>query len=113
MTDQGTVGTPAADFIKDFNLAPVASGGDALDLKDLLSGEHANAGSLDAYLDFSANGSGQTLISVHAAGAGSAVTQTITLENVQFSALQTYAGGASDSAIITKLLTDGNLKTDV
>uniref|UniRef100_UPI0010F7F983 DUF5801 repeats-in-toxin domain-containing protein n=1 Tax=Ramlibacter sp. 2FC TaxID=2502188 RepID=UPI0010F7F983 len=113
LSDEGTVASPAADVVKDFNLAPVASGGDALDLKDLLTGEHANSASLDAYLDFGQNGSGQTVISVHTGGADSPVTQTITLENVQYTALQTYAGGTSDAAIITKLLTDGNLKTDV
>ena len=105
------LGETGTDVIKDFNLAPAASGGDVLDLKDLLTGEHANAGSLDAYLDFSANGSGQTVISVHVDGA-SAVTQTITLENVTFAALQAYAG-SSDATIITNLLANGNLKTDV
>jgi Ca2+-binding RTX toxin-like protein len=102
------------DVITDFNLVPVASGGDALDLKDLLVGENANATSLDAYLDFSANGSGQTVVTVDAnAGAAGGTGQTITLENVQFTALQAYAGGMSDAAILTKLLSDGNLKTDV
>ena len=103
-----------ADRITDFNLAPVASGGDVLDLKDLLVGENANATSLDAYLNFSANGSGQTVITVDAnAGAAGGTGQTITLENVQYTALQTYAGGTSDAAIITQLLVDGHLKTDV
>jgi hypothetical protein len=91
----------------------VASGGDVLDLKDLLVGENANATSLDAYLNFSANGSGQTVITVDAnAGVAGGTGQTITLENVQYTALQTYAGGTSDAAIITKLLLDGHLKTD-
>ena len=105
-----------ADVIKDFNLAPVASGGDMLDLKDLLVGENATASSLESFLHFSANTTtGQAVITVDAngllpGGAG----QTITLENVQFTALQTYAGGGgSDAAILTKLLSDGHLKTDV
>jgi Ca2+-binding RTX toxin-like protein len=103
-----------ADVIKDFNLAPVASGGDVLDLKDLLVGESANAGSLQAYLHFSANSAGQTVISVDAhGGVPSAVEQTITLENIQYTALQTYAHGASDTAILAKLLGDGHLKTDI
>lgn len=108
------LGETGADKITDFNLAPVASGGDVLDLKDLLVGENANATSLDAYLNFSANGSGQTVITVDAnAGAAGGTGQTITLENVQYAALQTYAGGTSDAAILAKLLTDGNLKTDI
>ena len=106
------LGNTGTDKVTDFTLGPVASGGDVLDLKDMLTGEHANAASLDAYLDFSANGSGQTVVSVHPTGSGG-VTQTITLENIQLSALQAAAGGVSDVAIITKLLTDGNLKTDV
>jgi VCBS repeat-containing protein len=107
------LGNTGADKVTDFTLGPVASGGDVLDLKDLLTGEHANAASLDAYLDFSANGSGQTVVSIHPTGSGG-VTQSITLENLQYSALQLAAGGGgTDAAIIAKLLTDGNLKTDV
>ncbi|MDO9144921.1 type I secretion C-terminal target domain-containing protein, partial [Rhodoferax sp.] len=103
-----------SDKITDFNLTPVALGGDVLDLKDLLVGEHSTAASLDSYLTFSANTLGQTVITVDAnAGATGGTGQTITLENVQFTALQTYANGADDVAIITKLLNDGNLKTDI
>jgi Ca2+-binding RTX toxin-like protein len=103
-----------SDKITDFNLAPVELGGDVLDLKDLLVGEHSTAASLDSYLNFSANTLGQTVITVDAnAGATGGTGQTITLENVQFTALQTYAGGNDDVAIITKLLNEGNLKTDI
>ncbi|MDO9144919.1 retention module-containing protein [Rhodoferax sp.] len=102
-----------ADKITDFNLAPVASGGDVLDLSDLLTGENANAASLDAYLNFSANELGQTVITVDAnAGTAGGTGQSITLESVQYSALQAIGDG-SDGAILAKLLTDGNLKTDV
>ena len=103
-----------SDKITDFNLVPVASGGDVLDLKDLLTGEGANATSLDAYLNFSANGLGQTLITVDAnAGVAGGTGQTITLENVSYASLQAYAGGVSDIAIITKLLPVVILKTDI
>jgi Ca2+-binding RTX toxin-like protein len=112
-TFKWSLGETGADKITDFNLAPVASGGDVLDLSDLLTGEHANATSLDAYLNFSANGSGQTVITVDA-NAGGGTGQSITLENVQYSDLQALAGGGgADAAILAKLLTDGNLKTDV
>lgn len=54
------------------------------------------------------------MISVDANGTGSGgVTQTITLDNVNLTALQGYAGGTGDAAIITALITKGNLKTDV
>jgi predicted acyltransferase (DUF342 family) len=101
-----------ADVIKDFNLAPVANGGDRLDLKDLLIGESAtDAANLDAYLGFSASGTG-TLITVDTNGtAFGGGGQTILLENITYASLQTHAGGITDVAIITKLLTDGNLIT--
>jgi hypothetical protein len=104
-----------SDTITDFTLAPVASGGDVLDLSDLLVGESATATSLDAYLSFGENSLGQTVITVDAnAGAAGGTGQTITLENIQFEALQTYVGGlGDDAAIISKLLEDGNLKTDM
>jgi hypothetical protein len=104
-----SLGDTGNDVIKDFTLA---GGGDKLDLADLLTGENANAASLDAYLNFSANVAGQTLITVDANGAAAGGTgQTITLENITFASLQAHAGGTSDIAIITKLLADGNLIT--
>ena len=106
LNDQGTTATPASDHITDFTLG---AGGDVLDLKDLLTGEHADATNLNAYLDFSANSQGNTVIGVHVDGT-SAVTQTITLDNVVFTELQSVYG-SSDVEIITKLLADGNLKT--
>jgi Ca2+-binding RTX toxin-like protein len=103
-----------SDKITDFNLAPVANGGDVLDLKDLLVGEHSNPTSLDAYLHFSAEAvTGKTVITVDAnAGLAGGTGQTITLTNVAFSDLQSDYG-TTDAAIITKLLADGNLKTDI
>jgi Ca2+-binding RTX toxin-like protein len=110
-----SLGETGSDVIKDFTLA---GGGDRLDLRDLLTGEIANAASLDAYLDFSANAAGQTLISVDANGTAAGGTgQTITLENITFADLQAHAvfsgtaGSASDVAIITKLLAESNLVT--
>jgi hypothetical protein len=112
-----SLGETGSDVIKDFTLA---AAGDVLDLKDLLVGESVAPASLDDYLDFSANGAGNTVITVDANGAAASGTgQTITLENVTFASLQasaSYSGGAgslSDIAIITKLLADGNLKTDL
>jgi Ca2+-binding RTX toxin-like protein len=111
--DEGTGLAPAADQITDFNLAPAASGGDVLDLRDLIVGDPAgDAATLDGYLDFSASNTGATVISVHTGGAGTPVTQTITLDNVTFTALQGYGGpNNSDIEIIQKLLDAGNLKT--
>ena len=112
--DEGTPGT--VDHITDFNLAPVADGGDALDLGDLLTGESANATSLDAYLNFSAEAvTGNAVITIDVDGAGGGTSgQQIVLDNVSYTDLQVYAGGSgSDADIISKMIDNGNLKTDM
>ena len=117
LADQGSTGTPAADVIKDFSLAPITAGGvggDVLDLKDLLTNEHSStAGNLDNFLHITDDGHGHAVISVDPTGTGAAPTQTITLENVSFTELQTWAGGTTDHDIIAKLVATGHLKTDV
>ncbi|MDC7701984.1 VCBS domain-containing protein, partial [Vogesella indigofera] len=95
-------GGPYTDTVKDWGAGGTA---DKLDLRDLLQGEHANALSLDAYLDFS-YANGNTTIAVHSAGAGTAVTQSIVLESIQLA-------GADDQAIISNLLTSNKLVVDV
>ena len=115
-TFKWTLNETGADRITDFNLAPVASGGDVLDLKDLLVGEHATSGSLDALLNFSVSGSGTliTVVDTNADVAGNTAGPTILLANVSYAALQAYTGitGATEADIINKLLQAGNLKTD-
>ena len=100
--DAGTVSDPAIDTIKDFT---TGSNGDVLDLSDLLVGEDDTANSLDNYLHFTFSG-GDTTIEVSTSSGGSAV-QKITLEDVDLSSL-----GATDSAIISTLLNDGNIQVD-
>ena len=108
--------TTGADVVKDFVLAPTGSGGDVLDLQDLLVGESAgNVAGLAAMLEFTASGSGTliTVVDINATAAGNQTGPTILLENVSFAALQAYAGGiGSEAEIITKLLAAGNLKVD-
>lgn len=84
-------------------------GGDVLNLADLLQGEHATAGSLGGYLSFNYTG-GNTVITIDTNGAttgGNA--QTIVLQGVDLTSNNTL----SATTIITNLLTDGNLKTDL
>ncbi|MFA7383998.1 MAG: DUF5801 repeats-in-toxin domain-containing protein [Desulfurivibrionaceae bacterium] len=105
------------DHITDFNLVPVADGGDVLDLGDLLTGEHANAASLDSYLNFSEGtgaDAGKAVINIDVDGSGSGTAgQQIVLDNVSFHDLQDWAGsGATDADIISKMINNGNLKVD-
>ncbi|MEY4756404.1 MAG: hypothetical protein RJA34_1302, partial [Pseudomonadota bacterium] len=117
LNDQGSTVTPAADHITDFNLSPVAAGGDVLDLKDLLVNEHdgssADSSNLTQYLHFSDVG-GKAVLSVdHDGGTPLTPDQTITFDNMSLSQLQTALGASTDAEIIAKLLANGNLKTDV
>ncbi|MFV0371093.1 MAG: type I secretion C-terminal target domain-containing protein, partial [Azonexus sp.] len=106
--DQGTAGAPARDTITDFNVAAKAAGGDVLDLRDLLVGEHhaSGTGNLTDYLHFSKSGS-DTLIDIKPNGNGD-VLQQITLSGVDLTANSTL----NDQAIIQDLLTKGKLITD-
>ena len=121
LADQGTSGAPAADVVKDFNFAPVASGGDVLDLKDLLVGEHSGAGAnLSQYLHFEVVGNGnnaRVVLSVdHDGGSTFSADQTIKFDNCStLGDLQTALGaaGTTDAQLIARMLANGNLKTDV
>lgn len=124
--DQGAAGAPAVDTIQFFSTAAAGnngSGGDVLDLRDLLQGESVgpsnSAGNLADYLHFEVSG-GNTIIHIsHTGGFGadshniggsftsSAETQKIVLEGVN---LQTnYAGATTDQQIITQLLNNNKL----
>ncbi len=124
--DQGAAGVPAVDTILNFSTAAAGtsfSGGDVLDLRDLLQGEHVGAnngaGNLADYLHFVVSG-GSTLIHIshtggfagdsHAVGAGyssAAETQRIILDGVDLQV--TYAGASTDQQIITQLLNNNKL----
>jgi Ca2+-binding RTX toxin-like protein len=112
LADAGPAGTPVSDTITDFNSAAYASGGDRLDLRDLLQGEGVTASALDAYLHFEKVGS-DTVVHISSAGgqAGNwgandraTVDQTITLTGVDL-----VGAGNTDQQIIQDLLTKGKL----
>jgi Ca2+-binding RTX toxin-like protein len=82
----GTLTADNADTITDFNVAPVASGGDVLNLHDVLQGtlaqNSADPGTLGAHINVQTVGS-NTVISIDADGGGSAApVQVVTLEGV-------------------------------
>ncbi len=112
--DRGTVGKPAVDTITDFNAAAKASGGDVLDLRDLLQGENhtSGAGNLANYLHFEKVG-GDTLVHISSGGAygsggfvASKDDQRIMLSGVDLTTVGT------DQQIIQDLLNKGKLVTD-
>ncbi|NJD25118.1 MAG: type I secretion C-terminal target domain-containing protein [Betaproteobacteria bacterium] len=108
LADRGTLANPARDVITDFDTAAYASGGDRLDLRDILSGTGATtAAVLDGYLDFSKQGS-DTVINIRPTGAGGEMTQQIVLQGVDL----TSGGTLNDQQIIQDLLNKGKLQTD-
>lgn len=84
----------------------LAANTDKLDLSGLLNGEHADAVSLDAYLDFSFE-SGNTTIDVRPTGATGPMTQQIVLVGVNLTTI------GNDADIIVSLLSSGKLLTDI
>ncbi|MES1162438.1 MAG: type I secretion C-terminal target domain-containing protein, partial [Rhizobacter sp.] len=123
LADRGTGGAPAKDAITDFDVAPVASGGDTLDLRDLLVGANhvgTDPGNLAKYLDFDTTSTpGSTVIHVSSTGgfangsySAASEDETITLQNVDLRAALGLGSGATDNQIITELLTRNKLVTD-
>ncbi|HEX7639653.1 MAG TPA: Ig-like domain-containing protein, partial [Burkholderiaceae bacterium] len=109
--DQGTTAVPAKDTITDFNTAAASSGGDVLDLRDLLVGESrpagtTGAGDLTNYLHFS-YANGDTTIHISTTGSvGTGEDQQIVLSGVDL------VGTNTDAQIITTLLGEGKLITN-
>jgi VCBS repeat-containing protein len=114
LADAGPKGSPATDTITDFNVAPAVSGGDVLDLRDLLSAEnHAvGTGNLASYLHFEKSGL-NTIVHVSSTGDFAAgfnaakEVQTITLAGVDL-----VTGNNNDQQIIQSLLNNNKLIVD-
>ena len=123
LADKGTIDAPATDTVNNFNLAPITNQGDALNLQDLLIGEHDGStgvtSNLTSYLHFdqhpdTAGGINDTVISISSTGQFTSgyfdttkVDQTITLTHVDL------IGSVPDQAtMIQNLLTEQKLITD-
>jgi Mg-chelatase subunit ChlD len=117
LADKGSPGAPAVDRVTDFSTAAAASGGDVLDLRDLLSAENhdVGTGNLTNFLHFEKSGADTK---VHISSTGGFVNgyvtgaedQTVILENADL-----YAAvgiNATDQQIIQDLLNKGKLITD-
>ncbi|MGL5632985.1 MAG: type I secretion C-terminal target domain-containing protein, partial [Azovibrio sp.] len=115
LADRGTLGAPAVDTIKDFEMN---TQGELLDLKDILVGETHTAGSvgnLSDYLHFEQSGN-DTVIHISSTGGfksgydnGSQEDQTIVLQNVDVTEAGAYS---TDNEIIRQLLDHGKLIVD-
>ena len=122
LADRNVGGSPATDTISDFDVAPVASGGDTLDLRDLLVGANhvgTNPGNLDHYLDFDTSTANTTVIRISSTGgftngtyAAGSEDERITLQGVDLRAAFGLGAGATDNQIIQELLTRSKLVTD-
>jgi hypothetical protein len=114
LTDRGNPGAPASDTINNFSPAVAGSGGDVLDLRDLLLGENhvSGTGNLAQFLSFEFDGS-DTIVHVSSTGgfgAGYNIAkedQTITLTGVNL-----VNGLTNDQLVIQQLLTDQKLIVD-
>jgi large repetitive protein len=100
----------AADKIIDFNPVAVSAGGDALDLRDLLSGE--NAGNLTSYLHFEKTGVDTVLHLSSNGGYAAGFNAANDAQIITLTAVDLVAGFANDQAIITDLLAKQKLITD-
>ncbi|MGV3570176.1 MAG: tandem-95 repeat protein [Ramlibacter sp.] len=110
LADTGSKGAPAIDTITNFDAA--VSGGDVLDLRDLLVGENQLSTNLDDYLHFEKSGT-NTIVHISASGEFAAgysaarEVQTIVLQGVDLIGTMN-----TDQQIIQDLLTKGKLLTD-
>jgi hypothetical protein len=120
---EGTAATSANDTITDFSAAASSSGGDVLDLRDLLVGElkgsGTGAGNLTKYIDFDTTSTpGSTVIHISSHGdftsgyASSAEDQRITLTGVDLRAAMGLTSTSTDAQVISELLNRGKLAVD-
>jgi hypothetical protein len=119
LADAGSAGAPATDTITDFSTAAANSGGDVLDLRDLLSGENQSSGltgNLANFLHFESSGA-NTIVHISSSGGfGGGYTPGAEDQKVILSG-DLYAAAnltldATDQQIINDLLGKGKLITD-
>jgi Ca2+-binding RTX toxin-like protein len=101
-----TVATNGKDAITDFTIGSTGSGGDVLDIAELLSGAGKTSsdftGNPGGYLYFQSAGATTTEVVFDADGSGSGGQVVATLQNVNL---------ADHAALLTELLNNGEIKT--
>jgi len=102
----------STDHVVDFNVGEQ----DALDLRELLVGEHSSARgfNLEHYLRFDSSGSALTLAIDRDGGTAFVAQQAIVFDNfADRHALAAALGSTDDDmAIIRQMISNGNLKVD-
>ena len=121
LAEGGTGGHPAIDTISDFNTAARASGGDVLDLRDLLQGEAhtTGTGNLSNYLHFERSGS-NTIVHISSTGGfsadshnvGAAYTSGAEDQSIVLSGVNLVGSYTTDAQIIQNLLNNNKLIAD-
>ncbi len=114
LADRGPEGSPAADTINNFDEAAGGSGGDVLDLRDLLQGEShdTGTGNLSQFLSFELSGS-DTIIHISSTGGfGGGYSAAKEDQSITLTGVDLVTGFANDQAIIQQLLDDNKLIVD-
>jgi Ca2+-binding RTX toxin-like protein len=108
----------AIDTVKDFSMAAPSAGGDVLDVRDLLQGEHGIV-NLQKFIEFDTT-TANTIIKISPAGTfngttandNAAETERIVLENVNVRTALGLTNTATDSQVLAKMLDQGKLLVD-
>ncbi|MDB5749678.1 MAG: hypothetical protein JWP65_99, partial [Ramlibacter sp.] len=112
LADTGAKGAPAVDTVTNFSAVAAGSGGDVLDLRDLLVGENQLSTNLDDYLHFEKSGA-NTIIHVSASGEfASGYSPTREVQTIVLQGVDLVGTMNTDQQIIQDLLTKGKLLTD-
>jgi hypothetical protein len=114
LADVGAKGVPAVDTLLNFNAATAGTGGDVLDLRDLLVGENHDigTGNLDDFLHFEKSGS-NTIIHVSSTGDfASGYSASREVQTIVISGVDLVGSMNTDQQIIQDLLAKGKLLAD-
>ena len=121
LADLGTPGAPAIDTVHDFNMGPSSSGGDMLDLRDLLGGalQAGGADKLAHYLDIDTQSQpGSTVLHISTQGGfaqgqfnAQAEDQRIVLDGVNLHDALSLGAGASEDQMLQELIHRNKIET--
>ncbi len=114
LADRGSNGSPAVDTITDFNTALPGSGGDVLDLRDLLAGEAVGGGTgnLANFMHFEKVGADTKVHISTSGGFGGGYTATKEDQTIILQGVDLIGSNSTDQQVIQQLLNNNKLITD-